>query len=328
VGHATHGAFSPDGSRLALVQGDAIAVMPPFGLFVRDPGLAVTVWDPAAGRAVHKLSGHTEGARRVAFSADGTRLASGGRDGRMIVWDPAAGRKVAEYHGHAGWVEVVALSPDGRWAASAHEPKETTQARFGLSPFKTVPGTVKVWDATTGTERLTLGGHPSTVYTAAFSPDGKTLATASHDLIKLWYAATGVERGQFQGNQASGTSALVFSPDGRTLAAAAGSVIHLWDLTTGRVRCALTGHGDGRFGGLAFSPDGRRVVTAVNTEVKLWDAESGQEVLTLPLPPESDPQQIAVVVAVGFTADGRRLLAALRNGTQLAWDAAPPAARR
>jgi WD40 repeat protein len=317
-------AYSPDGTRLAAVQGDSVGAPFAVALVFGKPGVAVTVWDPAAGRAVQTLRGHTDGARRVAYAADGRRLASAGRDGLVIVWDTSAGKAVANWRGHDGWVEGLAISPDGSWVASSHEPREVTEARFGQRPYKAVPGAAKVWDAATGKERFTLGGHPSPVYRVAFSPDGRLLVSASWDLIKLWDAATGAERGRLEGPQATGMNGLVFSPDGKTLATATGAdrAIYLWDLDARAVRCALVGHGDGQFGGVAFSPGGRRVATAVGHEVKLWDAATGQEVLTLPLP-ELAPNRPSGVRALAFSPDGRTLQAAIHDGTCIAWDAPP-----
>ena len=74
-------------------------------------------------------------------------------------------------------VMSVAFSPDGKRLASASE-----------------DGTVKLWDAATGQETLTLKGHTDIVTSVAFSPDGKRLASASRDgTVKVWDAATGQE---------------------------------------------------------------------------------------------------------------------------------------
>ena len=71
----------------------------------------------------------------------------------------------------------MAFSPDGRRLASASH-----------------DGTVKVWDATTGQETLTLHGHTGQVSSVAFSPDGRRLASAGNDrTVKVWDAATGQE---------------------------------------------------------------------------------------------------------------------------------------
>ena len=91
----------------------------------------------------------------------------------------------------------VAFSPDGRRIASAGDDE-----------------TVKVWDAATGQEILTLKGHTGDVPSVAFSPDGKRLASASTDgTVKLWDATTGQETLTLKGHTGCRTS-VAFSPDG------------------------------------------------------------------------------------------------------------------
>lgn len=83
--------------------------------------------------------------------------------------------------------------------------------------------TVKLWDAATGQELLTLKGHRSFVTSVAFSSDGKRLVSASNDdTIKLWDAATGQELLTLKGHTDSAMS-VAFSPDGKRLASAANS---------------------------------------------------------------------------------------------------------
>jgi WD40 repeat protein len=262
----------------------------------------------------------------VAYSAGGTRLISGDGYGQVKVWDAAEGKLLTTFSGHDGRIEAVALSPDGRLAASSHEPKEVVAAiRAGKGPFNTVPGIVKVWDAGTGGEKFTLTGHPSYVYRAAFSPDGSTLVTASSSHLRVWEAATGRLVRTIANNTVLGTSGLSFSPNGKILFAAGGGAVQLWDLESGENRGELPCPGVGGFHGLALTPDGSRVATAFGATVKLWDLASLQEILTLPIPEPEDPGRSGGgVMALRFTPDGRRLLAALDDGTCQYWEATPP----
>jgi WD40 repeat protein len=91
---------------------------------------------------------------------------------------------------------------------------------------------VRVWDADTGREILTLKGHTGLVRRVAFSPDGRLLASAG-GAVKVWDAATGQETLTLQGH-AGGVSSVAFSPDGRWLAAgdnegATKGILRLWD---------------------------------------------------------------------------------------------------
>src|SRR5205814_795449 len=88
--------------------------------------------------------------------------------------------------------------------------------RFG----QPVPGPdeIKEWDARSGQDRATRKGHTDGVGSVAFSPDSKTLASASDDgTIKLWDARSGQERATLKGHE-GGVTVVVPSPDGRTLA--------------------------------------------------------------------------------------------------------------
>src|SRR4051812_26350380 len=96
--------------------------------------------------------------------------------------------------------------------------------------------------------RATLQGHTNEVASVAFSPDGKTLASASYDgTLKLWEVATGKERATL-GEYTGCLGCVAFSPDGKTLASGAiGSPdyfpdlknVKLWDVATGKVRATL-----------------------------------------------------------------------------------------
>ena len=93
---------------------------------------------------------------------------------------------------------------------------------------------IKLWDVATNKELATIKGHHQAVWSLSFSPDGKTLASASWDgTIKLWDVAAGKARATLQA-RSGWFDTVAFSPDGTTLAYADNGMIKLWDVAAGK----------------------------------------------------------------------------------------------
>ena len=123
--------------------------------------------------------------------------------------------------------------------------------------------------------------HEDEVWSVAFSPDGKTVVTASRDnMVRLWEAASGKEIRQFQGHQ-GGVSSVVFSPDGKTVATASHDrTLRLWEVASGKELRQFQGH-RGWVTSVAFSPDGKMMVSAGGDDtVRLWDVATGKHELS------------------------------------------------
>jgi sugar lactone lactonase YvrE len=171
---------------------------------------------------------------------------------------------------------------------------------------------VILWDTKLGRKRLALAGHRGIVYSLAFSPDGKTLASASSDSTsRLWDVETGAERRKLSGDK--GISSIAFKPDGKTLVfAQSDGAIHLWDVEAGKERDVLAGHRDVVYC-LAFSPDGNTLASASNdTTIRFWDVEAAAP--RLKLTGHTDG-----VSSIAFRPDGKSLASASFDKTVRLW---------
>jgi uncharacterized protein with WD repeat/tetratricopeptide (TPR) repeat protein len=215
----------------------------------------------------------------VAFSPDGTRLATGGSNSLARIWDAATGAKLLEIQ-HLAWVQEVAFSPDGTRLATGCDDKMA-----------------QIWDAATGAEISRLNHH-SDVKTVAFSPDGTRLATGgSNSLARIWDAATGAKLLEFQHD--SLVWAVAFSPDGTRLATGSrDKLARIWDAATGAKLLEIQHEAWVRT--VAFSPDGTRLATGSGDKMaQIWDAATGAKLLEI--------QHDSLVWAVAFSPDGTRL---------------------
>ena len=198
-------------------------------------------------------------------------------------------------HGHDGW--ELGVSPDGRWIVSGGQ-----------------DDTVKVWDAATGAEVMTLRGHKGQVVTAAFSPDGHRIVSGSRDqTLKIWDTKSQKELLTLAGHD--GTAGALFSPDGKWIISGSfDKTIRVWDAHTGAAMMTLRGH-EASVICHAVSPDGRRIASGDRDNVvRVWDVGSRSEVMTL-------RGHQGNVNGVRFSPDGTRIVSGSWDGTIKIWDA-------
>ncbi|RCJ36437.1 hypothetical protein A6769_17225, partial [Nostoc punctiforme NIES-2108] len=172
----------------------------------------------------------------------------------------------------------------------------------------------KILSSTNIREQNRLEGHRESIFSVVFSPDGKTLASASLDkTIKLWNRETGKEISTLTGHSQL-VNSVVFSPDGKTLASASwDKTIKLWNRETGKEISTLTGHSQ-LVKSVVFSPDGKTLASASwDKTIKLWNRETGKEISTL-------TGHSQLVNSVVFSPDGKTLASASADKTIKLWN--------
>jgi RNA polymerase sigma factor (sigma-70 family) len=291
-------AFSPDGQLLATGG--------------HYPDNTVRLWDGATGKPAAILRGHTSSVTSLAFSPDGKTLLSSSGDfiqqhgGETKLWDVVTRRERRTFE-HSS-ADCVAFSPDGREVASAN---------FGY---------VSVWDVATGKGRSWSahpGGWPGGgrmgrrwwIYAIAYSPDGRTLVTASDDqTARLWDTQTGKKIHEFAGP--GEVYAAAFSSDGKRLAISSSDkfdeklvgsnqkgTIRLFDPATGKLVREVATHTRTARCLAFFAGDRQLAVGSYDGGIEAWDVATGKKVRQLAPRPD-------FAACLALSPDGERVAAA------------------
>lgn len=285
-GRSTTAAWAPDGNTLLTGALDG----------------SVRLWDARTGTLVRTFGAPNGGVvYTVAYSPDSRRIAVGQHDGRVSLWDAAQGNQILAFAGESKHpVARLEYSPDGAFILAAHQANDPTRVwdavsgeqrrvlpgGFGVACFSpdgrsvAVNGpdpwdTLQILDLEGKVGPKTLRGHQAAVTAAAFSPNGRLLATGGVDkTVRVWEVRTGKGLCVLHGHSRR-VVRVAFSPDGRTIASSGeDGLVKLW---SAQGSCEPRQLGYGRSTSLALSPGGDRLLCTwdVGGEAVIWDLRTG-----------------------------------------------------
>jgi WD40 repeat protein len=241
--------FSPDGTRVATASRDGTVI-------IRDTAngnLLFTFGEVSVTEINREEEVQYESWLGLAWSPDGTQLASGTAEGTVEVWDTTSGEKILDLMGHTGFITNVKWSSDGRYLAT-----------------NSMDYSIRLWEAASGKQILVLNGR---WWTLDFSPDGKYL-TSSYGNLRLWDLSTLPPSLPYPPDPTIWGD-VKWSPDGHFLAT--NTVVH--DVTQD-----YQGWKTNLMGLIDWSPDSTRLVGSLMPGAAIVDAATGDVLVELKTP--------------------------------------------
>jgi len=280
--------FSPDGKTLASCSED----------------LTVKIWDITTGECLQILQDSDGLLSPIAFSPDGKTLISGSKDHTVKIWDISSGQCLETFPVDHQWVRAVVFRPDGKILVSSGDEH-----------------TMKIWDIASG-QCLQTYDRDGQVWSAAFSPNGKLLASISQNpRKKIWTAKIwNVDSShclQTLQEYKRWMASVAFSPNSQILASGgANQTVKMWDVASGQCLQTLQGHERWIIRSVAFSPDGKILASgSEDRTVKMWDVGSSQCLKTL----QGHERWIR---SVAFSPSSQILASGSADGMIKIWDVA------
>jgi WD40 repeat protein len=319
--------LSPDGRSLAIVQPDRSGILQ----------------DVATGKVRATFSPPENCVTDVRFSPDGSQLLVRCDRVRLQLWDTATGQPIRSFPGEKNRIAVLDWSADGRilalvdrtastivlwntqtgerlqsWACREENVRHGLLNRTGehLLIAESYPHTtLQMWDTKTGKQVGSLVGHENQVGGAAFTSDGRIVATASMDqTVRLWDVPSGKLRVTLRGHR-GWVEYLRISPDGeRVLSASQDHTVRIWSTATGELLAILVGHTHA-VSMANFTRDGKHVISAGSDHtVRVWDLQEVERNGVL-------KGHTNYAYGVAFHPDGRQVASCAWDGTVRVWNA-------
>jgi WD40 repeat protein/tRNA A-37 threonylcarbamoyl transferase component Bud32 len=254
---------------------------------------------PQVGQLRLTYRGHSARVSAVAWSPDGTRLASGSDDQTVQVWDSSSATPLVRYDGRHHKVAALAWSPDGTCIASGEGEQ----------------GGLHLWEAATRKTIFICGAHTGSVLTLAWSPDGTRLASGGDDQAVQMREVIKRQLLFTYRCHAGEVRALAWSPDGNRLASASQDrMVQVQDPATGQHLLSYQGHTNAVCA-VAWSPDSTRLVSgSLDGTAQVWGA-NGAFI-------GAYRGHSSGVLTVAWSPDGQRIASGDQDGSIQLWEAA------
>ena len=299
--------------------------------------LATAVWaDTAEAQLI--LKRHGDQAFDAAFSPDGTRIVSSGRDQYVRIWNAETGDHIRQMHEHSSFIHSVAYSPDSAriacgvaghgsriviWDAETGERLNTLETPHGEYVLYSQDGSLLISTGTGGTEIRgantlnvirTLSGA---IYHADISSDNSNIVTGGHDgAIRFWDVDTGENFRTIHNAHDEIIRSIEYSPDdSRVVTGSGDGTVRIWSVT-GALLGTLEGH-LGSVDTVAYSIDGSEIASGSRDHtVRIWDAVTGEHLRTF-------FGHTSELNSVAYSPDGLRIVSASADDTVQVWGATP-----
>lgn len=261
---------------------------------------SVRLWDLPSQSVKATINAHRGVVWSAQFAKNGEWLVTAGDDGTIKIWQTSQPNEPLKTFHNSNAVRGLALLADNKsfvagdrmgdirvWSIDTEQPLHETQQPSAVYAIAVTPDyqtlatggndkIIRLWDAKSLTQKITLEGHAGPIYGLSFSNDGRRLASAGWDKqVRIWDANSGLLLKSWDG-QGADIWGVTFSPDGKQLATGShDGMLRLWDAESGELKEAFHGHKTA-IHSASFSPDGTLVASGGRDgSIKVWKVGSG-----------------------------------------------------